>query len=127
MTQLIGAGGGGGGKGGGGGARTPREATDNLESTSYAVVVDLLGEGEIEGFSTPSRAGLNQGTSAAAFAILKDIYFDNTPVLSPNASNSSPSSSDFNFKNVQVAPRFGTKNQERLQFGDEVLQSSPLA
>ncbi|NCA23847.1 MAG: host specificity protein J, partial [Betaproteobacteria bacterium] len=122
MSDLIGAGGGGGGKGGGGGSRTPVEAKDRLESTSYAVVVDLLGEGEIEGFSTPSRAGLTQGTTAYSNAILKDIYFDNTPILNPSASNTSPSSSDYNFKNVQVAPRFGTRNQARLQFGDEIIQ-----
>lgn len=124
MTQLVGSGGGGGGfkGGGGGGARTPREATDNLESTSYAVVVDLLGEGEIEGFATPSKAGLTQGTTAYDNALLKDIYFDNVPILNPSASNSSPSGSDFNFKNVTIAARFGTKTQARLPFGNEILE-----
>ena len=50
MTEddlIIGGGGGGGLKGGGGGGGTPTEAKDNLESTAYALVLDLLGEGEI--------------------------------------------------------------------------------
>lgn len=121
MTQLIGAGGGG-GKGGGGGARTPSESKDNLESSSYAVVVDLLGEGEIEGFATASKAGLTRGTTEYNNAILKDIYLDDTPILKASASNSSPSSEAFNFKNVTIAARFGTKSQDPLPFGSEISE-----
>jgi len=48
----AGGGGGGGGKGGGGGSskqRTPERDRDNLASTQYATVVDLISEGEIQG------------------------------------------------------------------------------
>ena len=48
MSKIIGSGGGG-GKGGGGGGGTPTEAKDNLDSKSFARVLDLIGEGEIEG------------------------------------------------------------------------------
>ena len=48
--MIQGAGGGGGGKGGGGGEqRVPQEATDSLQSVQYASVLDLIGEGEIQG------------------------------------------------------------------------------
>ena len=49
MTQIIGSGGGGGGKGGGGGGSTPTTEADSLDSRSYASVLDLISEGEIEG------------------------------------------------------------------------------
>ena len=121
MTQIIGAGGGG-GKGGGGSARTPTEAKDNLESTAYALVVDLLSEGEIEGFATPSKAGLTRGTTEYNNALLKDIYLDNTPILQQNASNSAPAGASFNFKNIDIEVRFGTKSQSVLSFGSAISE-----
>ena len=120
--DLIIGGGGSLGKGGGGGGGTPSEAKDNLESTSYAQSVDLIGEGEIEGFATPSRAGLTQGTTTYNNALLKDIYFDNTPILRSTASNTAPTTGDFNFKNVKVYTRFGTKTQSRLPFGSAISE-----
>ena len=43
MARLSGSGGSGDlGKGGGGGQRTPTEAGDNLNSTQYAQVLDLI-------------------------------------------------------------------------------------
>ena len=62
MTKIIG--GGGGGKGGGGGNKTPTEAKDNLDSKSFARVLDLIGEGEI--------GGLVDGA--------KSIFLNNTPL-----------------------------------------------
>jgi hypothetical protein len=41
--------------------RTPTRTADSLASTQYATFIDLLSEGEIEGF--PSAAGLTKGTS----------------------------------------------------------------
>ena len=46
---------------------------------------------------------------------LKDLFLDDTPVLSENASNTDPSESDFNFKNVTFNTRFGTSNQEFIR------------
>lgn len=68
MTIIRGAkrGGGGSGKGGsgGGGGRTPTEAANSLFSTSYAKLIDLISEGEIEGLKDGPRS----------------IYIDNTPL-----------------------------------------------
>ena len=125
MTEddlIIGGGGGGGLKGGGGGGGTPTEAKDNLESTAYALVLDLLGEGEIEGFATPSKAGLTRGTDAYNTAALKDIFLDNTPILRATASNTNPPASAFNFKNVTIHTRFGTGNQSRIPFGSNISE-----
>ena len=82
--SVFGAGGGG-GKGGSGG-RKATEAKDNLDSTSYAKIIELLSEGEIEGFATPSKLGLTKGTTAYTNASLKDVFFKNETFLHAEAS-----------------------------------------
>ena len=134
MTTIFGAGGGG-GKGGGAG-RKAKEAKDNLDSTSYAKIIELLSEGEIEGFATPSRAGLTKGTTEYMNASMKDMYFNKTPLLRSGASNTSPQESDFNFNNVTVETRFGTQSQtyvpgfdaveNEVQVGSDVLEGIPI-
>jgi len=54
-------------------------AKDNLDSVQVVRLIDLLSEGTIEGF--PSAAGLNKASDGYTVAALKDIYFNNTPVL----------------------------------------------
>ena len=88
MSKIIGSGGG--GKGGGGGNKTPTEAKDNLDSKSFARVLDLLGEGEI--------GGLVDGA--------KSIFFNNTPLQAADGS--------FNFKDVSYEVRNGTSNQTTI-------------
>lgn len=112
-------GGGGGGKGGGS-VRAAKEAKDNLDSTSYAKIVEILSEGEIEGFATPSRLGLTQGTTEYTNASLKDMFLNKTPILRVGASNTSPQTADFNFTNVTVATRFGTQSQTYVPGFDAV-------
>lgn len=87
--KIIGyGGGGGGGKGGGGGeSRTPTEDPDSLRSKSFARVVDLLSEGEIE--------GLVNGA--------KSIYLDGTPLQNDDGS--------YNFSGVSWTERRGTQSQ----------------
>ena len=51
MTDKFIAGSGGGGKFGGGGSRTPSPDPDSLNSRSFGHIIDLLGEGEIEGLA----------------------------------------------------------------------------
>lgn len=119
--NIFGAGGGGGGKGkGGGGGGGGSEAKDNLDSTSYAKIIELLSEGEIEGFATPSKLGLTQGTVAYDNAALKDMFLDNTPILNPTADNNTPSDADFNFKGTTIATRFGTQAQGYVRGFDAV-------
>jgi predicted phage tail protein len=114
LGAVAGAGGGGGGGGKGGGARVPTEEGDNLNSSSVVEVIDLLGEGEIEGFATPSKAGHTRGSTEWNNAMLKDIYLNNTPILRSNASDAVPGPSDFSFKNLSIAPRYGTQSQSAM-------------
>lgn len=118
---IIGAGGGGGVKGGGTTKpRRPSEAKDSLNSTAYAKVIDLLCEGEIEGF--PSARAYARDSANYNTALLKDVYFNNTPVLNPKADPTSPDDSDFNFQDVTVIPRYGTQTQSVIPGFDEILQ-----
>jgi len=92
----------------------PTRAPDTLNSRQFATIQDLLSEGEIEGFATPSKAGLTKGTTAYNNAALKDIFLNDTSILQSDASNTDPQTSDFNFQNVSFTPRFGTGNQEHI-------------
>lgn len=90
IAGAGGGGGGGGGKGGGGGGAStyvPTETSDNIKSTQFASVLDLLSEGEIQ--------GLDDGE--------KSIYLDGTPVK--NSANVA------NFSGYSVTTRNGTQNQ----------------
>ena len=93
---------------------SPTRAPDTLNSRQFATIQDLLSEGEIEGFATPSKAGLTKGTTAYNNAALKDIFLNDTPILQSDANNSSPETSKFNFQNVSFTPRFGTGNQDHI-------------
>ena len=90
---------------------TPYRAPDTLNSRQFATIQDLLSEGEIEGFATPSKAGLTRNTTAYNNAALKDIFLNDTPILREGADNSNPSAGDFAFQNVGFKVKFGTSNQ----------------
>jgi predicted phage tail protein len=132
-VSIFGAGGT--GKSGAGG-RKAKEAKDNLDSTSYAKIIELLSEGEIEGFATPSKLGLTKGTTAYTNASLKDVFFNKTRLLREGASNTAPQDADFNFSNVTIVPRFGTQAQtyvpgfdaveEEVAVGSDVLEGLPI-
>lgn len=95
--------------------RQPTRAPDTLHSRQFATIQDLLSEGEIEGFSTPSKAGItNKSSSEYTNASQKDIFLNDTPLLKSTANNANPSSGDFNFTDVSVDTRFGTGNQTRI-------------
>lgn len=103
MTRIYGAGGGGGGKGGGSrGGSTPDIDKDNLESTQYAKVIDLISEGEIE--------GLVGGA--------KGVFFENTPLENQDGT--------FNFKDVEYYERTGTQDQDYIPLGDTVEDPIPV-
>ena len=108
--SIFGAGGG--GKGGGGSRNGPSTAKDNLDSTSYANIIELLSEGEIEGFATPSKLGLTRYTAEYNNASLKDIFLNDTSILRGGASIiGTPPASDYNFRDVAVVTRFGEQDQ----------------
>jgi predicted phage tail protein len=93
---------------------SPTRAPDTLNSRQFASIQDLLSEGEIEGFATPSKAGLTKGTTAYNNAALKDIFLNDTPILNASASNTSPGTADFNFQNVSFAFKEGIANQTHI-------------
>jgi len=81
-----------GGKGGGGASRTPIESPDTLRSRSYAQIVDLICEGEIEGLVTGDG---------------KSIYLDQTPLLNSDGTA--------NFTGITLITRNGTQGQTYME------------
>ena len=111
-NKFIAGSGGGGGKGGGG--DPPTIAEDNLHSKQFATLLDLISEGEIEGFSSPSKEGRTKGTTAYKNAAKKDIFLDDTPILASTADSTDPQGVDFNHQNVDLDIRFGTDPQAKM-------------
>ena len=89
----------------------PELPTDTLSSKQFNTLVEVVGEGEIEGSATASKAGLTKGTTAYNNAFKKDIFLNGTQLLLTSADNTSPAEGEFNFKDVGFEPRFGTSNQ----------------
>jgi len=116
--KIIGSGGGGGGGGGGGSSPPPppqpTRTPDTLHSRQFATFLDLISEGEIEGFATASREGHAKGSTAYNNAAKKDVFLNNTPILKANANSLAPIPTDFNFQNVRFDTRFGTNNQSKI-------------
>ena len=99
--------------------REPVRAEDTLNSKEFATIQDLLSEGEIEGFATPSKKGIARNNANYNNACLADIFLDNTAVLnvSPDDPNfttklNSLTDSDFSFEDVTFIPKFGEGNQK---------------
>ena len=83
-----------------------------LSSKQFNTVVEIVGEGELEGSATASKAGITDKTSTAYFnAFKKDIFLNGVQVLQEAASNTAPEDSDFNFKDVGFDFRLGTSSQ----------------
>lgn len=117
LGRIQGAGGGG-TKSSGGGVYQPKTAPDSINSSAYVRLIDLLGEGEIEGF--PSAAGYSKGSAAYVTAAKKDIYLNGTPILRKGADVNNVSNADYNFRNVDLYMRFGTQNQTYVPGFDAV-------
>ena len=114
----------------------PTRAPDTLHSRQFATFLDLISEGEIEGFASASKEGRTQGTVAYNNAALKDVFLNDTPVLKSTADSTNPAITDFNFQDVTFNPRFGTSGQTKVEgiessssvtaVGITVTQSSPV-
>lgn len=114
----------------------PTRTPDTLHSRQFATFLDLISEGEIEGFASASKEGLTKGTTAYNNAALKDVFLNDTPVLKATATSASPTATDFNFQDVTFNPRFGTSDQTKVEgiessssitaVGVIVTQSSPV-
>ena len=70
-----------------------------LSSKQFATVVDVLSEGEIEGF--PSAAAFTKGTANYNTAALKDVFLGKTPVLRASADPTNTQPTVFNFQDVE--------------------------
>ncbi len=114
--KIIGAGGGG-GKGGGGGGRTPKNDPDSLDSRSHASVLDLIGEGELEGLKTPNPNFVSP-ISGASNPWHQSIILNNTPLQNRDGS--------YNFKDVTVHARPGTASQAVMPGFEETSSESPV-
>jgi hypothetical protein len=100
---------------------------DKLKSIDFGTVVDVLGEGQIEGSATASKAGITDKTSTAyKNAFLKDLFLNKIAVLQADADNTNPDPSEFNYPNDRLQFDFqdGTVNNTVL-FAAE-LQSSEV-
>ncbi len=114
----------------------PTRAPDTLHSRQFATFLDLISEGEIEGFASASKESRTQGTTAYNNAALKDVFLNDTPVLKASADSTNPATTDFNFQDVTFNPRFGTSGQTKVEgiessssvtaVGVTVTQSSPV-
>jgi predicted phage tail protein len=141
-----------GGKGGGGASSsTPTEAGDNLASSQYAQVIDLISEGEVEGlagtFATDlvagksyviSRVGTSDFTLAGAPDNTVGTRFTakgptpGTGVVNTDRSiflDNTPLMNDdgkYNFRNVKTYQRNGTQNQDPIPFQDSVASETAV-
>tara|TARA_R100000773_G_scaffold8908_2_gene8489 strand:+ start:2542 stop:6588 length:4047 start_codon:yes stop_codon:yes gene_type:complete len=101
-------------------SRQPERAEDTLNSKEFATVQDLVSEGEIEGFATPSLRGIARNNANYNNACLTDIFLNDSAVLNINTTLSDSEfadkldnleESDFSFQDVTFVPRFGEENQ----------------
>ncbi len=114
----------------------PTREPDTLHSRQFATFLDLVSEGEIEGFATASKEGRTKGTTAYNNAALKDVFLNDTPVLRASADSTNPQTTDYNFQDVKFTPRFGTGSQTKISgiessvsttsVGVEVTASTPV-
>ena len=115
-------------------AYVPSKTPDNLDSVQYAEVIDLLCEGEIEGF--PSARQFTRGTEIYNIAMLKDIFLDNTQILRDEANPASPQNDDYNFRDIELYTRYGTQDQpfiplsqtiqSEFSVGTKVVEATPI-
>lgn len=104
------------GGGSGGSSHTSVNAPDSLNSKAYARIVDLVSEGEIEGFAL----GFNNA--------LQCCFLDKTPIANTDGS--------LNFQHVQLDSRSGTQSQtymtgfpdvqNEIAIGVELKSSTPF-
>ena len=94
----------------------PDLPADALSSKQFNTIVELLGEGEIEGSATASKAGITDKTSTAYInAFKKDIFLNGNQILQEGADNTSPTTSEFNYENVGFDFRLGTASQTFIE------------
>ncbi len=104
----------------------PTREPDTLHSRQYATFLDLISEGEIEGFATASKEGRTKGTTAYNNAALKDVFLNDTPVIRASADSTDIQDGDRNFQNVTFNPRFGTASQTAIPNIDSSVSTTSV-
>jgi len=105
-----------------------------LTTVQFAKFIDLISEGEIEGFKSANDTGFKKGTYNYNLACLKDIFFDNTPVIKPTANLTVLDSdglidlqeSDFNFKGIGFDFREGNTDVDVTKTGTYVQSGTTV-
>ena len=101
---------------------------DTLNTRQIARIVDLLSEGKIAGFPSAIDAGLDFDSNNTAYnvAALKDVFFNNTPILQPDATvTSSTTLSDvqqfcnFDVSEAHFETRLGRQNQKVTEIQEQ--------
>jgi len=99
-----------------------------LSSKQFNTIVECISEGEIEGSATASKAGItDQSSTAYLNAFKKDIFLNKTQILQDSASNTAPSNSDFNFKDVSCEFRTGTASQTFIKGIKNIETEIPIS
>ena len=93
-----------------------------LSSKQSNDLIDVLSEGEINGFPAALDANLTKGTDKFNIASLKNVFLNGTQVLKQSADIDNLTEGDFNFarEDISFEPRFGTSNQTALDTINEV-------
>jgi hypothetical protein len=115
LGRIAGAGGGSKSSGG-----SPDTENDNLNSRATVYALDLVSEGEIEGF--PSARDYERGSNDYNIAALKDIFLDGVAILRSNADPANPSDNDYNFKKSEASFVYGTVNQSYIEGFEDVTE-----
>jgi len=103
-----------------------KKSSQFLTTVQFASFIDLISEGEIEGFKSANDTGFAKGTYNYNLACLKDIFFDNTPILKPTADLSVTDAdglidlqdSDFNYQGLGFDFREGNTDQDVTKTGN---------
>jgi len=116
--------------GGGGSPSPPPQPTrtpDTLHSKQFITFLDLISEGEIEGSASASKAGITDKSSTAyKNAYLKDVFLNDTPILTSTASTTDPQNIDFNFQDITFNSRHGTADQIKIDGVESSSSSTPV-
>ncbi len=116
--------------------RAPVRTPDSLASKQYATFLDLISEGEIEGFPSArsykdapvdsngdpiAESAAQEAERVAKYntAMLKDIYLNDSPILQDGADVESLQASDYNYSGFEIDWRAGSQDQAVFDdFGD---------
>ena len=110
----------------------PPKNPKGLSTVQYALLVEALAEGQIEGFPAPVAENFKLGSFNYNQAAKKNIFFNNTPILRPSADLSvfdedglvDVDEGQFNFKNIGLDFRNGIVAQGSTKTGNYSASAS---